>query len=97
MALAILPYRGQLYLDGVEIANAYSELTDPKEQNERFVLCQNKRRSNQLEVYDIDSEFIDCLDHINSAGGCALGVDRLLAWFCNEDSLDNFVYRNIFD
>ncbi len=89
--------RWELYLDGVEIANAYSELTDAKEQKDRFISCQNKRSSNQLEVYDIDSEFIDCLDYINSAGGCALGVDRLLAWFCNEDSLDNFVYRNIFD
>ena len=89
--------RWELYLDGVEIANAYSELTDSKEQMERFISCQNKRRYNQLEVYEIDNEFINCLDLIATAGGCAIGVDRLLAWLCNKDSLDNFVYRNIFD
>ena len=88
--------RWELYLDGLEIANAYSELTDPEEQRKRFVSCQNKRLQAGQVAYEIDEEFIQSLNNINEAGGCALGVDRLLAWICNEDNIDNFVYRDIF-
>ncbi len=70
--------RWELYLDGIEIANAYSELTDPVEQRDRFESCGKQRRALGKVVYPLDEEFIQALETMPSASGVALGVDRLL-------------------
>jgi lysyl-tRNA synthetase class 2 len=54
--------RWELYLGGIEIANAYSELTDPVEQRARFEKWGEQRRALGKTVYPIDEEFIQCLD-----------------------------------
>ena len=69
--------RWELYLDGVEIANAYSELTDPALQRARFDECAQRRRALGKPVYPLDEEFLDALGRMPPAGGIALGVDRL--------------------
>ena len=70
--------RWELYLGGIEIANAYSELTDPVEQRARFEYWGEQRRALGKEVYPIDEEFIQALEKMPPASGVALGVDRLL-------------------
>ncbi len=70
--------RWELHLGGIEIANAYSELTDPIEQRKRFEHCGEQRRALGKEVYPIDEEFIQALEKMPPASGVALGVDRLL-------------------
>jgi len=70
--------RWELYLGGIEIANAYSELTDPVEQRARFEHWGEQRRALGKEVYPIDEEFIQALETMPPASGVALGVDRLL-------------------
>ena len=70
--------RWELYLGGIEIANAYSELTDPVEQRKRFEYWGEQRRALGKEVYPIDEEFIEALETMPPASGVALGVDRLL-------------------
>ena len=70
--------RWELYLGGIEIANAYSELTDPVEQRTRFEHWGEQRRALGKTVYPIDEEFIQCLEKMPPASGVALGVDRLL-------------------
>ena len=80
--------RWELYLGGVEIANAYSELTDPVEQRRRFEHWGEQRRALGKTVYPIDLEFIDCLERMPPTCGVALGVDRLLMSLFGEDSLD---------
>ena len=75
--------RCELYLEGIEIANAFDELTDPDEQLERFKLEQEIRRRKGLPVYPIDQRFIEALrEGIPPASGCALGVDRLFMTLC---------------
>ncbi len=69
--------RWELYLDGVEIANAYSELTDPALQRARFDECARRRRALGKPVYPLDEEFLEALGRMPPAGGIALGVDRL--------------------
>lgn len=88
--------RWELYIDGIEIANAYSELTDKTEQELRFMKCQQDRLSKGKESYKIDQKFLDSLPLIPSAAGCALGVDRLLLWLLDEDSIDELVFRDVF-
>jgi lysyl-tRNA synthetase class 2 len=69
--------RWELYLDGVEIANAYSELTDAAEQRRRFAAWGDWRARQGKPVYPLDEAFLDALPHLPPCGGIALGVDRL--------------------
>ena len=84
----LLAERWELYIDGVELANAYSELTDPDEQRNRFEECAEKRRALGKAVYGIDAEFIDAVGRMPPSGGVALGVDRLLMVMTGRSSLD---------
>ena len=67
--------RIELYINGIELANGYTELNDPKEQRERFV----KSRLAQKEDGVLDEKFLAQLEvGLPPAGGIALGVDRLV-------------------
>lgn len=83
-----LAERWELYIDGVEIANAYSELTDPVEQRARFEACAAQRQAMGKTVYPIDENFIQALEKMPASGGIALGVDRLLMLMQGAASLD---------
>ncbi|MDH3982174.1 MAG: hypothetical protein OES84_04655, partial [Kiritimatiellaceae bacterium] len=84
----LLAERWELYVDGIELANAYSELTDPVEQRARFEKCAEQRRALGKEVYPIDEAFIQSLEKMPPSAGVALGVDRLLMCIAGADSLD---------
>ena len=71
--------RWELYVGGMELANAYSELTDPVEQAARFADCAERRRAAGRTVYPLDEEFLAMLRQgMPPSGGIALGVDRLV-------------------
>ncbi|VGO14506.1 Elongation factor P--(R)-beta-lysine ligase [Pontiella desulfatans] len=80
--------RWELYIEGIELANAYSELTDPVEQRARFEACAKQRKAMGKEVYPIDEAFISALGNMPPSGGVALGVDRLLMLMAGARSLD---------
>ena len=83
--------RWELYLGGIEIANAYSELTDPVEQRARFEKWGAQRKALGKPVYPIDEEFIQCLETMPPSGGCALGIDRLLMALVGTTILDDIL------
>jgi lysyl-tRNA synthetase class 2 len=71
--------RWELYLAGLELANAFSELTDAAEQRRRFAAAAEYRGRAGREVYPLDEAFLAALDAgLPPTGGCALGFDRLL-------------------
>ena len=70
--------RFELYINGLEIANAFSELTDSHEQLKRLQAEQKERARLGKEVYDIDDEFIEAVGQLPESAGIALGVDRLV-------------------
>jgi lysyl-tRNA synthetase class 2 len=79
--------RWELYLAGMEIANAYGELTDPAEQRKRFEEAQNVRAKNNFVPYPFPDDFFRALESgMPESSGCALGVDRLAMIF--TDSAD---------
>lgn len=81
--------RFELYIDGVEIANAFSELTDSQEQLKRLEEEREERKRQGKRVYAIDSEFIDALKTIPTCAGIALGIDRLVQVLTGCENIDN--------
>ena len=70
--------RFELYACGVELANAFGELTDPAEQRRRFEIEMDEKARIYGERYPIDEDFLAALPHMPQACGCALGFDRLV-------------------
>jgi lysyl-tRNA synthetase class 2 len=83
--------RFELYIAGLELANAFSELTDPQEQEARFQRDQEKRRDLGKTMYPLPEKFLRALPQMPESAGIALGVDRLAMLFCNQKSIDNVV------
>ena len=87
--------RWELYLGGVELANAYSELADPAEQRARFLEANEHRARRGAKPYPLDEAFLAALAQLPPSGGIALGVDRLLMILADADSLDGVLpFRN---
>lgn len=71
--------RFEVYIQGIEIANGFHELTDPKEQLNRFAQDQTERKNINKAIPQIDSFFIESLQHgLPECSGVALGIDRLI-------------------
>jgi len=84
--------RFELYIAGVELANAFSELNDWREQYSRLKQEKLERKKLGKEDYAIDLEFINALKKgMPKAGGIALGVDRLIMLLMNKTSLENII------
>jgi elongation factor P--(R)-beta-lysine ligase len=69
--------RFELYVCGVELANAFGELSDPAEQRRRFEAANAARRALYGEACPIDEDFLSALAFMPPACGIALGFDRL--------------------
>ncbi len=70
--------RFELYACGVELANAFGELTDPVEQRRRFEIEMAEKRRVYGEDYPLDEDFLEALSLMPEASGIALGFDRLV-------------------
>jgi lysyl-tRNA synthetase class 2 len=71
--------RFELYVDGIELANGYCELTDATEQRRRFEADNARRRERDQPERPIDEHLLAALEHgLPDCSGVALGVDRLL-------------------
>lgn len=79
--------RWELYIAGLELANAYSELTDADEQRARFAACAAARTAAGAACYPLDEAFLDALPTMPPSGGIALGVDRLLMLLCGATQI----------
>lgn len=70
--------RFELYAGGLELANAFGELTDADEQRRRFQAERETRRERGKAVYPIDDKLLAALPHLPPTCGIALGFDRLM-------------------
>ena len=80
--------RFELFIDGKEFANAYTELNDPIDQLERFEEQLKERELGNDEANDIDMDFIEALEYgMPPAGGIGYGIDRLVMLFTEQTSI----------
>jgi len=86
-----LAERFELYIGGLEIANAFSELTDPGEQRSRFEAEARERASLGKAPYPVPEKFLSELASMPQAAGIALGLDRLVMVLLDAASIDEVV------
>ena len=86
-----LAERFELYIGGLELANAFSELTDVREQEKRFRSDQDKRRQLGKTIYPSPEKFLEDLHQMPPSAGIAFGVDRLVMLFANTTKVDDVV------
>lgn len=85
--------RFELYIEGLELGDAYSELTDWKEQLDRFNLEYEERKRLGKVEHPIDMDFIEALKvGMPPAGGIAVGVDRLIMLFADVRDIANTMF-----
>jgi lysyl-tRNA synthetase class 2 len=89
--------RFELYACGVELANAFGELTDSAEQRRRFEEEMAEKQRIYGEAYPIDEDFLAALDHMPATSGAALGLDRLVMLACGADRIEDVQWTPVFD
>ena len=84
--------RFECYYQGLELVNGFSELTDHKEQLDRFNHDNNERQQSGIEERDIDPKFINALKSgIPECAGVAMGIDRILMVALNKKKIDEVI------
>ena len=88
--------RFELFYNGLELANGFSELTDAAQQRARFEEDNRVRRSRGLRQLEIDERLLAALESgMEDCAGVALGLDRLLMVLLELDSIDEVLtFRN---
>jgi len=83
--------RFEFYMAGIELANGFTELIDPVEQETRFKKENLIRISQNKPAIPLPGNFLKDLATMPDAAGIALGVDRLVMLFCNAATIDGVV------
>jgi len=90
--------RWELYVDGIEVANCYSEETDPAKVEQFFSDEYAKKSLASMTVPDIDREFLEIFHRgYPESSGVALGIDRLIMSLTRRDSIEGVIFFPISD
>ncbi|MCJ2121990.1 EF-P lysine aminoacylase EpmA [Methylobacterium sp. J-077] len=87
--------RFELYACGVELANAFGELTDPVTLRARFEVEMAVKLRVYREAYPIDEDFFEALAVMPDASGIALGFDRLAMLACGANRIDDVIWTPV--
>jgi len=88
--------RFEVYVCGLELANAFGELTDPAEQRARFAADRAFRAQRYGAAYPVDEDFLAALDHgLPESAGIALGFDRLVMLAAGADHIEDVLWAPV--
>jgi len=87
--------RFELYVCGVELANAFGELTDVADQRARFDAAMNEKKRIHGERYPLDEDFLSALDQMPQACGIALGFDRLVMLATGAQRIEQVIWTPV--
>ena len=84
--------RVETYIAGMELANGFTELNDPREQRLRFAIERRNRRRKGYPEIPLDEDFLAMMEEgMPPAGGMALGADRMIMLIANAASIDEVI------
>lgn len=83
--------RFEVYIEGLELANAYDELIDADVLRQRFVADNQERTAHGIQSMPIDERLLAALPNVPACSGIALGLDRLLMVVMNRVRLDQVI------
>ena len=80
--------RFELFIDGDEYANAFTELNDPIDQKERFLAQLEERELGNDEANEMDTDYVEALEYgLPPTGGIGIGVDRFVMLLTGQESI----------
>jgi lysyl-tRNA synthetase class 2 len=80
--------RLELFVGGLEMGNAYSELNDPLDQRQRFLDQERLREAGDEESHPMDEDYVRALEYgMPPTGGIGCGIDRMVMLFTNQSSI----------